>query len=186
MIYKFTAITLWSWCLLVVPDDCFASHPIEIGSNLQLDAVADNAGIFCIATFEFEGKLGLGSAGYYDLTQALIKLEHNLLDGDLQTTSCDYVIESTFPLKDAASVLPIRGKPYLMVGSLEGRKFFISKAVDPSKENLDIVLKVIQKRGLPLNSEGETDKTTKKAKPISTPFLLEQLKKKTTEAKPTP
>lgn len=186
MIYNFTAITFWSWCLLIVSNDCFASHPREIGSSLGLEAVADNAGIFCIASFEFEGKLGLGSAGYYDLTQALIKLEHNLLDGDLQTTSCDYVMESTFPLKDAASALPIRGKPYLMIGSLQGRQFSISKAVDPSKENLDIVLKVIRKRGLQLNSEGETDPATQEAKPISTPFLLEQLKKKTPEAKPTP
>ena len=96
---------------------------------------------------------------------------------ELRAKSTDYVL-AEFPLEEAPSALPIRGKPYLMMGSSGDGQFFITKAVDPTAENLDIVLKVIRKRGLALNNE-PTDPTSGEGKPISTPFLLAQLQKKT-------
>lgn len=142
-------LCLLAMCLLSTGSKAQALR--EVGSYQALDAASQETTGFCVGVIENKGFKAPGSMGHTYYSRMTIKVYYHLLKGVFPTRDCGYsVMDINIPGKTEDE--PTIGKPYLMIGIIEGTRFNIRKLAEPTLENIETVLRVLRQRGLEVNS----------------------------------
>jgi hypothetical protein len=126
-----------------------AGQMTTVGSTIKLETAASEATGACIATLESHGTYSPASSGVALLSGCAIRMRHNLLELSKDPVEANFRIVGY--LKSEPEKLPAIGTPFLLIGGVVGERLEITKIVEPTVSNIQVVSKILEGRGMKIS-----------------------------------
>jgi len=132
-----------------------AGQLTTVGSTIELETAASEATGACIDTLESHGTYNPASSGVALLSGCALRMRHNLLELSNDPVEANFRIVGY--LKSEPEQLPAIGAPFLFIGAVVGERLEVTKIVEPTVSNIQVVSKILEGRGMKISPIQEAE-----------------------------